>query len=94
MSPLLVVIVTFGLIFTVSASLAQGFAMPIESFKEGLAAHTQLDVMLLLSNSRSIQPTYATPSRRPKGSTRSRPLRRLKKRKTTRRASTAPSRGF
>ena len=50
MDPLLVVIVTFGLIFVVTASLGQGFAMPIESFKQGLAAHRQLSVMLLISN--------------------------------------------
>src|SRR6516164_931859 len=50
MDPLLVVIVTFGLIFVVTASLGQGFAMPIESFKQGLAAHRQLSMMLLISN--------------------------------------------
>ena len=50
MDPLLVVIVTFGLVFVVTASLGQGFAMPIESFRQGLAVHRQLSVMLLISN--------------------------------------------
>lgn len=50
MSPLLVVIVTFGLIFVVTASLAQGFAMSLAPFKQSLAAHKELSVMLLISN--------------------------------------------
>ena len=50
MSPLLLVIVTFGLTFTVLASLAQGFATTLPSVKQGLRAHRQLDVMLLISN--------------------------------------------
>jgi BASS family bile acid:Na+ symporter len=49
-SPLLVVIVTFGLIFVVTASLGQGFSIAPGSLKETLAAHRQLDVMLLISN--------------------------------------------
>jgi BASS family bile acid:Na+ symporter len=50
MSPLLVVIVTFGLIFVVTASLGQGFAITPGSFKETLSPHAQLNVMLLISN--------------------------------------------
>src|SRR5215469_13601663 len=50
MSPLLVVIVTFGLIFVVTASLGQGFAMAPGAFKTALGAHRQLDVMLVISN--------------------------------------------
>lgn len=50
MSPLLVVIVTFGLIFVVTASLGQGFAIAPEAFKGALAQHRQLNVMLLISN--------------------------------------------
>jgi bile acid:Na+ symporter, BASS family len=51
MSPLLVVIVTFGLIFVVTASLGQGFSMTKETFRaESLGAHRQLSVMLLISN--------------------------------------------
>jgi BASS family bile acid:Na+ symporter len=50
MNPLLVVIVTFGLIFVVTASLGQGFSIATESLKEELRAHRQLNVMLLISN--------------------------------------------
>jgi bile acid:Na+ symporter, BASS family len=50
MSPLLVVIVTFGLIFVVTASLGQGFSIAPESVKEALRGHGQLNVMLLISN--------------------------------------------
>ena len=50
MSPLLVVIVTVGLIFVVTASLGQGFSIAPESVKEALGAHRQLGVMLLISN--------------------------------------------
>ena len=48
--PLLVVIVSFGLIFVVTASLAQGFSITPQMFKEELSAHRPLDVMLLISN--------------------------------------------
>src|SRR5262245_2886073 len=50
MDPLLVVIVTFGLIFVVTASLGQGFAMTTEGFWDTLGAKGQLNVMLLISN--------------------------------------------
>jgi BASS family bile acid:Na+ symporter len=50
MDPLLIVIVTFGLIFVVTASLAQGFNMTTESFKRTTRGHTQLNVTLLLGN--------------------------------------------
>ena len=50
MDPLLLVIVTFGLIFVVTASLAQGFAMPMAAIRKELGAHSQLDVMLVISN--------------------------------------------
>jgi bile acid:Na+ symporter, BASS family len=49
MSPLLVVIVTFGLIFVVTATLGQGFSVTRESISAPLRAHSQLNVMLLLS---------------------------------------------
>lgn len=50
MDPLLVVIVTFGLIFVVAASLGQGFAMTTEGFWDTLGAKGQSNVMLLISN--------------------------------------------
>jgi BASS family bile acid:Na+ symporter len=50
MDPLLIVIVTFGLIFVVTASFAQGLSMTFASFKVGWRAHAQLNVMLLISN--------------------------------------------
>lgn len=50
MDPVLLVIVTFGLGFVVTASLAQGFSMTPAMFREGLGAHSQLGVMLLISN--------------------------------------------
>jgi BASS family bile acid:Na+ symporter len=50
MTPLLLVIVTFGLTFVVTASLAMGFSTTLSSLRKGLEAHSQLDVMLLISN--------------------------------------------
>lgn len=50
MNALLVVIVTFGLIFVVTSSLAQGFSMTTEMFGKTLRAQGQRNVMLLLSN--------------------------------------------
>src|SRR5262249_54561485 len=50
LNPLLVVIVTFGLIFVVTASLGQGFSIAPGAGKGALAAHRQLNVMLLISN--------------------------------------------
>jgi len=50
MSPLLLVIVTFGLIFVVTASLGQGFSVTTDSLRAALGAHRQLNVMLLISN--------------------------------------------
>jgi len=50
MSPLLVVIVTFGLIFVVTATLGQGFSVTRESLAAPLRAHSQLNVMLLISS--------------------------------------------
>ena len=50
MSPLLLVIVTFGLVFVVTASLAMGFSTTTSSLRKELGAHSQLDVMLLISN--------------------------------------------
>jgi bile acid:Na+ symporter, BASS family len=49
---LLVVIVTFGLIFVVTASLAQGlsFARPSAKTPSPLQGHTQLTVMILISS--------------------------------------------
>lgn len=50
MSPLLVVIVTFGLIFVVTASLGQGFSLPIGQLGGGQGKYRQVSVMLLLGN--------------------------------------------
>src|SRR5262245_31271357 len=50
MDPLLLVIVSFGLGFVVLASLAQGFATTLPVLRKGLGIHSQLDVMLLISN--------------------------------------------
>lgn len=50
MDPLLLVIVTFGLIFVVTASLGQGFSVTGETLRAALSAHRQLNVMLLISN--------------------------------------------
>ena len=50
MNPLLIMIVTFGLIFVVTASLGQGFAMTTKQFTGTLGANPQLDVMMLISN--------------------------------------------
>ena len=50
MSPLLVVIVTFGLIFVVTATLGQGFMITRETVSGPLVkAHSQLNVMLFIS---------------------------------------------
>ena len=49
MDPLLVVIVTFGLIFAVMASLRQRFAMATESFRETPGAQKQLSPPYVLS---------------------------------------------
>ena len=50
MDPLLIVIIGFGLIFIVTASLGNGLAITVGSVRGSLAGHTQLNVMLLLSN--------------------------------------------
>lgn len=49
MDPLLVVIVSFGLIFVVTASLGQGLGVARQTMGPPLKAHSQLNVMLLLS---------------------------------------------
>ena len=49
MDPLLIVIVSFGLIFVVSASLGQGLGVTRQSMSVPLRAHSQLNVMLLIS---------------------------------------------
>ena len=49
MSPLLVVIVSFGLIFVVTATLGQGLGVTRQSMSAPLRAHSQLNVMLFLS---------------------------------------------
>ena len=49
MSALLVVIVTFGLIFVVTASIGQGLGVARQSMSGPLRAHSQLNVMLLMS---------------------------------------------
>jgi len=48
--PLLIVIIGFGLIFIVTASLGNGLAITVDSVRGSLAGHPQLNVMLLLSN--------------------------------------------
>jgi bile acid:Na+ symporter, BASS family len=50
MDPLLIVIISFGLIFVVTASLGNGLSITLESVRGPLRAHKQLNVMLLLSN--------------------------------------------
>jgi len=47
--PLLVVIVSFGLIFVVTASLGQGLGVAKATMGPPLKAHSQLNVMLLIS---------------------------------------------
>jgi len=49
MDPLLLVIVSFGLIFVVTASLGQGLGVARQSMGPPLKAHSQLNVMLLIS---------------------------------------------
>ncbi len=49
MSPLLVTIVSFGLIFVVTASLGQGLGVTRQTMGPPLKAHSQLNIMLLLS---------------------------------------------
>ena len=50
MAPVLIVIITFGLIFVVSASLANGLSITVQSVVGPMKGHTQLNVMLLISN--------------------------------------------
>jgi len=50
MDPLLIVIISFGLIFVVTSSLGNGLSITTQSVSEPLKAHKQLNVMLLLSN--------------------------------------------
>jgi len=47
--PLLIVIVSFGLIFVVTASLGQGLGVTRQSMAGPLGAHPQLNVMMLIS---------------------------------------------
>jgi BASS family bile acid:Na+ symporter len=49
MDPLLLVIVSFGLIFVVTASLGQGLGVARQSMGPPLKAHSQLNIMLLIS---------------------------------------------
>jgi len=50
MDPLLIVIIGFGLIFIVTAALGNGLSITAPAIMGPLRAHTQLDVMLILSN--------------------------------------------
>ena len=50
MNPLLITIIGFGLIFCVTASLGNGLAITVPMIRGSLAGHSQLNVMLLLSN--------------------------------------------
>jgi bile acid:Na+ symporter, BASS family len=49
-SPLVIVIVSFGLLFVATAALAQGLSSTWQSLDKPLRAHQQLNVMLLISN--------------------------------------------
>ena len=49
MDPLLIVIVSFGLVFVVAASLGQGLGVTRQSLIAPLRAHSQLNVMMLIS---------------------------------------------
>ena len=49
MDPLLLVIVSFGLIFVVTASLGQGLGVARATMGPPLKAHSQLNIMLLIS---------------------------------------------
>ena len=49
-TPLVIVIVAFGLLFVVTAALAQGLSSTGQSLGQPLRAHQQLNVMLLISN--------------------------------------------
>jgi len=49
MDPLLIVIISFGLIFVVTASLGQGLGITRQSVGGPLRAHPQLNVMMLIS---------------------------------------------
>jgi len=50
MNPLLITIIGFGLIFIVTAALGNGLSITTPAIIGPLLAHTQLDVMLILSN--------------------------------------------
>ncbi|MBK8050605.1 MAG: hypothetical protein IPK16_27975 [Anaerolineales bacterium] len=50
MDPLLVVIITFGLIFVVTASLGNGLSITAPAVLGPMREHKQLNVMLLISN--------------------------------------------
>jgi BASS family bile acid:Na+ symporter len=50
MDPLLIVIISFGLIFIVTAALGNGLSITAPAIVGPLKAHTQLDVMLILGN--------------------------------------------
>jgi BASS family bile acid:Na+ symporter len=50
MEPLLIVIITFGLIFVVTASLGNGLSITMQSVLGPMREHKQLNVMLLISN--------------------------------------------
>ena len=50
MDPLLVVIVSFGLVFVVSAALATGLSVTVSGLTAPLRAHRQLTIMLVISN--------------------------------------------
>lgn len=50
MDPLLVVIVSFGLIFTVTAALATGLSVTAAGVSAPLKAHRQLNIMMVISN--------------------------------------------
>ena len=49
-TPLLIVIVTFGLIFVATASLAQGFSMQPGMLRNSLRGHSQTTAMIVLGN--------------------------------------------
>ena len=63
MDPLLIVIIGFGLIFVVTASLGNGLAITVDTIRASLAGHSQLNVMLIQATSSS-SPRWSSGSSR------------------------------
>ena len=58
MDPLLIVIISFGLIFVVTASLGNGLSITLESVRGPLQAHKQLNVMLVIEQTSIVLPVF------------------------------------